>query len=57
MKKHDSTKRNHNTYSPDNLIDKIKNWINYSLITFLNELINSLCSQEEKIQLISVIKI
>ena len=56
-KKHDSTKRNHNTYSPDNLIDKIKNWINYSLITFLNELINSLCSQEEKIQLISELKL
>ena len=48
-KKRVYSKRNHNTYSPDNLIYKIKNLINYSLIIFLNELINSLCSQEEKI--------
>ena len=56
-KKRVYSKRNHNTYSPDNLIYKIKNLINYSLIIFLNELINSLCSQEEKIQLISELKL
>ena len=50
-KKDDSSKRNHNTYSPNNLTDKIKNIMNFSLITTINGTIDSLYSKEEKIQL------
>ena len=52
-KKDDYTVRNHNAYSPDNLNNKIKNWINNSLITTIKGIIDSLYSKEEKIQFLS----
>ena len=52
-KKDDSSKRNHNSCSPDNLINKIKNFINDSLIITINKIINFLYSEEKKIGFLS----
>ena len=52
-KKDDSSKRNHNSCSPDNLINKIKNFINDSLIITINKIINFLYSKEKKIEFLS----
>ena len=52
-KKDDSSKRNHNSCSPDNLINKIKNFINDSLIITINKIINFLYSEEKKIEFLS----
>ena len=37
----------HNKYYPDNIIDKIKNMINNSLITFLNNIIHSIYTKKQ----------
>ena len=52
-KKDDSSIRNHNSCSPDNLINKIKNFINDSLIITINKIINFLYSEEKKIEFLS----
>ena len=51
-KKNDSTKRDHNKYASDNIINKIKNIINRSLIIFINKLIkaNNIKEDIKKIQ-------
>jgi hypothetical protein len=43
----DTSNRIHDKYSPDNLIGKIKNMINKSLIKFINQLINSIYGKEQ----------
>ena len=43
----DTSHRLHDNYSPDNLIAKIKNMINKSLIKFINQLINSIYDNEQ----------
>ena len=52
-KKDDSSRRNHSTYSPDNIVDRIKNNINDSLIITINKIINFLYSEEKKIGFLS----
>ena len=51
-KKDDSSIRFHNAYSPDNLINKSKNFGDFSLNITVNGIIDSLYSKEEKIQLL-----
>ena len=40
--KNDISKRSHNKYSFDNLVDKIKNMINTSLLFFCNKVIKTI---------------
>ena len=46
--KQDETIRNHNQYSPDNIISKIINIIYESIFDFINNLINAVYNDEEK---------
>ena len=46
--KQDETIRNHNQYSPDNIISKIINIIYESILDFINNLINAVYNDEEK---------
>ena len=48
-KKSDLSNRYHDKYSSDNMIDKIKNMINLSLVTFCNKLINSIYGDKTEI--------
>ena len=52
-KKDDSSRRNHNTYSPDNIVDRIKNNINDSLIITINKIIDFLCGEEGRVGFLS----
>ena len=47
-KKSDLSKRFHNEYSSDNMIDKIKNMINLSLVSFCNKIISSIYPDKTK---------
>ena len=49
-KKSDISNRFHNKYSSDNLIDKIKNMINISLVSFCNKIISSIYEDKIKIK-------
>ena len=49
-KKSDISNRFHNKYSSDNLIDKIKNMINISLVSFCNKIISSIYEDKIKIR-------
>jgi len=49
-KKSDISNRFHNKYSSDNLIDKIKNLINISLVSFCNKIISSIYEDKIKIK-------
>ena len=51
-KKNDNTKRDHNKYASDNIINKIKNILNRSLIIFINKLLiaNNIKEDIKKIQ-------
>ena len=51
-KKDDSSIRFHNAFSPDNLINRTKNFGDYSLYITVNGIIDSLYSKVEKIQLL-----
>lgn len=56
--KNDISKRSHNKYSFDNLVDKIKNMINTSLVLFCNKIIKAIYTNEEQIiQIFSMAKI
>ena len=46
-KKEDNTYRHHNKYSSDNVINKIKNMINKSLLLFINKLIKVIYHKKE----------
>ena len=45
----DTTNRNHNKYTPDNIMSKIINIISESIFNFINKLINILYKDEDKI--------
>jgi len=49
-KKSDISNRFHNKYSSDNIIDKIKNMINISLVSFCNKIISSIYEDKIKIR-------
>ena len=49
-KKSDISNRFHNKYSSDNLIDKIKNMMNISLVSFCNKIISSIYEDKIKIK-------
>jgi hypothetical protein len=49
-KKSDISNRFHNKYSSDNIIDKIKNMINISLVSFCNKIISSIYEDKIKIK-------
>ena len=51
--KNDKSKRFHNKYSPDNIINSIKTKLNNSLLLFLNKLICSIYSIEQLNQMLS----
>ena len=48
--KNDISKRSHNKYSFDNLVDKIKNMINTSLLFFCNKVIKTIYENNPKIK-------
>ena len=56
--KNDFSVRTHNKFSFDNMIDKIKNMINTSLVLFCNKIIKAIYTNEEQIiQIFSMAKI
>ena len=56
--KNDFSVRTHNKFSFDNMIDKIKNMINTSLVLFCNKIIKAIYTSEEQIiQIFSMAKI
>jgi hypothetical protein len=54
---HDASIRTHNKFSPDNIINKIKNFLKRYLINFVNNIINILYSGEKRKYILSKLNI